>query len=349
MPTSAGAEIASACAHTLKRAVTHIARLVIGLAVPMLLFASWVPLDPSSEPVHPNWEMFASRVETFRFHMGIILGGAAVCLLALRSWRFALLGVLIGAWTIVPSMVWPNEDRRMLPGSPAIRVLSLNLGGELAQEDLVLEAVKEAEPDVLVIQEYTPSWKRRLAGPLAGRLLHRMERPRTDNFGMAIFSRIPWTRLEQFEFAASGTPQFRVELPLGNSSVALYALHLLPPTRGLYAEHRSECVSVLHRLGREGRRTLVIGDFNFVDHGHVGRALHDIGYLDAHGLAEGGRGATWPVNGWLHHLPGIRIDHIYLGQGLTSTASWVGPHTGSDHLPIGCTVTLAREQDRGAP
>jgi endonuclease/exonuclease/phosphatase (EEP) superfamily protein YafD len=343
MPNSPAAEVLTGCARVLGRSITHMARLVVFLALPLLLVAWWVPIDPTSPPVHPRWELISSRIETLRFHVGLLVFASFLWLLGARAWRFALLGCVLGAWAIIPSMSWPSADRRALSGAPSLRVLSVNLGGELAKEGLVIEALREVKPDVLVIQEYTQSWQRRLAARVAEQLPHRVERPRTDNFGMAVFSGMPWSRLDQFEFPTSRTPQFRMELPLGGTSVALYAVHLLPPTHGLYVAHRSECAALLRRLGGEGRHAMAIGDFNFVDHGAMGRSLHDLGFLDAHGLAGGGRGATWPRNDWLRFLPGIRIDHVYLGSGLTSTEAWVDRPTGSDHLPIGCEVTLTAE------
>ena len=69
----------------------------------------------------------------------------------------------------------------------------------------------------------------------------------------------------------------------------------------------------------------------------------DLGFAEAHGIAGSGRGSTWPVHLWLHWIPGIRIDHVFLGPGLTSTSAWTGGLTGSDHRPSGCVVTLAQD------
>jgi len=169
----------------------------------------------------------------------------------------------------------------------------------------------------------------------------RYERARTDDFGIAVFSRSAWVRIERLELSFSGTPQLRVEYRLEDTSIVLYALHLIPPTLARYTQHRAEFADLLRRIGKEEHRTVLVGDFNFVDHSALASALHESGFYDAHGIAGCGRGETWPVNNWLRHVPGIRIDHVYLGRGLTSTASWVGGHTGSDHLPVGSTVVLA--------
>ena len=88
---------------------------------------------------------------------------------------------------------------------------------------------------------------------------------------------------------------------------------------------------------------LLAGDFNFVPHGALAGHLREQGWLGTHALAGEGRGASWPepLMGW--GMPGIRIDHIFVGPGLTCTASWRGKATGSDHRPIGAVVTIAAD------
>jgi len=327
----------------LRRSLTHVARVTVVIALPVLLLPVLITLDPYSGPRLPDWEVLTSRVETLRFQIGVAIGVAALWLLACRAWRFGSVGLLLCGWAVLPTVLWPGTHRQAIPDAPSLRVLSINLGGDHGEASRVLGVLRDAEADVFVLQEYTPRWQERLAEPLAGAFPHRREQPRGDNFGMAIFSRVPWSSVKPFVFHASRTPQYRLEFEFGTTRIVLYAIHLLPPTRGLYEAHRQECAELLRRLAAEDAPTAAIGDFNFVDHGPVGRALHDLEFFDAHGIAGSGRGATWPVHAWLHRLPGIRIDHIYVGAGLTSTEAWVGARTGSDHRPIGGTITLGRE------
>jgi endonuclease/exonuclease/phosphatase (EEP) superfamily protein YafD len=314
---------------------------VVVLAPPALLLAWLVPIDPASAPAAPAWEIAASRVETLRFHLGLLTAASAALLLAARARRTAALGILVTAWAILPALMWPADERTARAGAPSLRVLSVNLAGPYAQERLVMREIEAAEPDLLVLQEYTSDWRTRIGDELTRTLPFRHERPREDNFGMAIFSRRRWRRLEDMQLAASGTPQVRMVFDLDGQSIVAYALHLMPPVRVRYEQHRAEFADLLGRLETESGPTLLIGDFNFVDHGALARALHARGFVNAHRLAGGWRGATWPAHEWLRHVPGIRIDHVYLGAGLTSTASWVGDPTGSDHLPVATVVTAS--------
>lgn len=327
----------------LKRSLTHVARLTILLGLPALLLADLVPIDPYGAPVHPDWELLSSRTQTLRFQGGVALAVAAAWLLIARSWRFGLVAVAFTAWAVLPALLWPGSDRAAATGARSLRLMSMNLARQYGEPARILAEIERGDADVLVLQEYTRDWQAFLVPKLEARYPHRAERPQFDNFGMAVFSRVPWTRMEPFVFKASRTPQFRGEFDLGGTTMVLYSLHLIPPSRNLYDIHREECTKLLEKLKGEPEHTVAIGDFNFVHHGPVGRALGDLGYVDAHGIAGSGRGATWPVHLWLHRIPGIRIDHVFLGPGLTSTAAWVGGLTGSDHRPTGCTVTLATD------
>ncbi len=326
------------------RGVCHVARLAIVLGLPALLLAWFVPIDAAHPPAQPpTLELLASRIETLRFHIGVALLVATLCLLLARAGRFAVVGVVLTAWALVPALTWPSVERSPRTGSAVLRVLSLNLGGALGETPRVLAAIDAGQPDVLVLQEYTPAWRGALATTLAERFPARHERVRTDNFGMAVFARQAWSRREHLQLAASGTPQMRFELRLDGQVIQLYALHLIPPSAPRYAQHRAEFADLLRRLAEDERPTVLLGDFNFVDHGALAGALHERGFHDAHGIAGTGRGATWPAHGSFRYVPGIRIDHVYLGHGLTATASWVGGHTGSDHLPVGAAIVLAED------
>lgn len=325
------------------RSLTHVARLAVVLGIPALLLADAVPIDPYGAPSDPDLEVLSSRAQTLRFQGGVALAVAAAWLLLVRAWRFGALALCLVAWSVLPAVSWSGADRAPIQDAPSLRLLSLNLASTYGDPVRVVDEIERADADVLVLQEYRQAWKETLEGAIGARYPHSAERPQSDNFGMAVFSRLPWNRMEPFAFKASHSPQFRCELDLGGTTLVLYSIHLIPPSRALYGVHREECAVLLRKLKSEGPHTIVIGDFNFVHHGPVGRAMVDLGFAEAHGMAGSGRGTTWPVHLWLHWTPGIRIDHVFLGPGLTSSHAWTGGLTGSDHRPVGCVVTLARD------
>jgi endonuclease/exonuclease/phosphatase (EEP) superfamily protein YafD len=130
-------------------------------------------------------------------------------------------------------------------------------------------------------------------------------------------------------------PQIRATVRAGGRDVTVYNIHLLPMRRLDYmTEHWREFEDLLGLLSRERGPTVVAGDFNFTETCPQQGALRRTGFRDAHDLAGSGRGATWPVNGILRGVPGIRLDHVYLGPGLTAASARTGVGQGSDHRPI---------------
>ena len=67
-----------------------------------------------------------------------------------------------------------------------------------------------------------------------------------------------------------------------------------------------------------------------------------VGLADAFDLGGWGRGSTWPVTSFFRYLPGVRLDHIYLGGGLTCSDCRTGVGEGSDHRPVIAKIGFAR-------
>lgn len=88
-------------------------------------------------------------------------------------------------------------------------------------------------------------------------------------------------------------------------------------------------------------RLILGGDFSFTQNSPQAAALRRIGLEDAQDLGNWGRGTTWPVNSFLRWIPGLRLDHIYLGSSLTCVDCRTGVGKGSDHRPVIARIGLA--------
>lgn len=87
-------------------------------------------------------------------------------------------------------------------------------------------------------------------------------------------------------------------------------------------------------LAAEALPVIVGGDFNFTENSTNALVLRRQGLADAHSVGGWGRGATWPVNSFFRWIPSVRLDHIYLGGGLTCAECRTGTGEGSDHRPV---------------
>lgn len=282
----------------------------------------------------------ASIVRALQFHLGLLLlvialaaafgRGRRLFLATLPPMLFLLLPVL---WQCFPKAPPPAID----PDIPALRVMSANLHMDNPQHAPMIDVIRSADPDVLLLQEYTSAWHRDLRKALEAEYPYTRFDPRDGSFGEAIYSRVPLSTEAPFilTFAGGESPQARAIVRLGGHPLVLYNLHLLPPrTLEYVADGRVEFADLLDHLSREKSPVLIAGDLNLTETSPQHAALLRRGFQDAWPLAAHGRGATWPENSIFHYLPGLRLDQIYLDRRLTCSHIQTVMLPGSDHRGI---------------
>jgi endonuclease/exonuclease/phosphatase (EEP) superfamily protein YafD len=222
--------------------------------------------------------------------------------------------------------------------------MSVNLLNRNTRHDAVARLVLAEQPDLVAFQEYTESWHAHLFQALGGRYPYVLHETREDSFGAALYSRLPIERGEtrvpigHTELQGAGrveVPALRAELVHGGRRIAFYNIHLLPPDTPAYLRVQQRQYGDLARLlPRERGPVLVMGDFNWTQFSRCHAGMKALGLEEGHAQAGAGTGNTWPSDGLRRFLPGVRIDHLYLGGGLCCVEHRTGPRVGSDHLPL---------------
>lgn len=293
---------------------------------------------------------FAFVAKTLTVQLALILGCVAVWALCLRRWKLALSALPLGL-VVLLELSGVFASRQVPVAGNSIRVLSANVWSLNDTPRETLAAIEAADADVVVIHEYTPSWQAILE-PALEDWPHRLLEPRVHNFGTAIFSKLPLLEVDaKLELGGLDYPACRVVVEIGGQPVAVYAVHLLPMRKLVYIlGQRRQLRDLRHWLVREKLPILVVGDFNFTQYGPYQRVLTGLGLREAHALAGGGLGSTWPVLDFLPWFPGFRIDHIYLSSALTCSSHRTGAAAGSDHFSLIAEVgfaAVASESGRG--
>ena len=322
--------------------------LVVLAAYPLLAFAYlWPQQWRNEEPavVLAGWVAFLTR--TLQFHLGLLLLVIAVVAAFGRGRRLFIAALAPTVFTLVPAL-WqfkPKAAEPVEPGAPTLRVMTVNLLMVNRDTAGIIGEIRAARPDVLMLQEYTAEWHAALQEAIGAEYPHQAGVERDDSFGIALYSRTPFAgEVEKdFPLGRAGVEQMRAEIDLpGGRRVALYNIHLLPPRTLVYtSDHRLQFADLLDALKRERLPYVVCGDFNFSETTPQHADLSRNGVREAHAIAGTGRGATWPVNSIFRYvMPGIRIDHVYLGPGLTATRCETGVGRGSDHRPVVADVAF---------
>ena len=216
-----------------------------------IIFALVCPQDFRSSHAGYIWIALAAfMIRTFLFHLGLFL--SLITLVAGVARRWWLLGAAIPLvlFTVGPTL-WSYRPRHApVVAGETITVMSVNLLHANTTTGPIAAEIVAAQPDVLVLQEYTPRWHRAFQAALAVTYPHVSYVCRNDSFGQAIYARRPFGGPvnSDLPIGTVGLPEARAVIRLGERNVALYNVHLMPPKRHAWTiEQRWEFADLLSR------------------------------------------------------------------------------------------------------
>lgn len=288
----------------------------IAVAMPLACAVLLLPFD--------NFVMELLR--HFRLWNAVIGLVTGALLLLVRDWRFALIALLAGLW-----QGWPVADYRLytagrINDGASLTLLTCNLLYECREPDAMLRALHDANPDVLLLLEYTPEWRQKFRAGLWRDYPHRLEDDQPGYAGICLASRLPLESPEIIE-VAGGSPVIRAKVGF----ITLLGVHPPPPMRPeLYDVWRASFDewSGLLRSPTAGRASIVLaGDLNCTPFARTFTA-----FCERTGLRDSARGFalanTWHIAGSPLGLP---LDHALVSDGLSVEERTVGTAPGSDH------------------
>ncbi len=232
-----------------------------------------------------------------------------------------------GRWA-APWVMGPSGDPERATAAPQqITLLVANVYSGNYRSDLLTSLVADEAPDIVGLLEVDSAWLDRL-GDFRDRWPHRLEIPRPDNFGIALYSRIPLSGTRRFDLGQGSVPSIRATLPGGTT---LWLTHPVPPVNAVYAAERDAQLTDLADI-LAAPSVIVAGDLN---------ATPWSAWFPGsfRGLPEG----TWPS-----HLPAalrLPIDHVLVSSPVALVSRRVGPDIGSDHLPVITRLVLPSDAD----
>ncbi|TWT37245.1 Endonuclease/Exonuclease/phosphatase family protein [Posidoniimonas corsicana] len=239
----------------------------------------------------------------------------------------AAVALVLNVWLLSPYLLpagVPSRDQL------TVRVMTLNVLTSNQRHDDVLRLVEQVDPDVLALIEVDRSWMADLA-PLFAKFPTAKTLPRSDNFGVALFSKLPTESLEVIELANSEVPSIRATLLFEGQPITVLATHPLPPIGAENARLRNDHLAAIAEwsLSTPGEQ-VVVGDLNVTPWSPYFRSL-----LNASRLNDSATGrwlrTTWRVG---RNLIGIPIDHALHTDGLKVVDRQIGPDVGSDHRAV---------------
>lgn len=210
------------------------------------------------------------------------------------------------------------------------RLMSLNLLSSNEDSEAVFAVVADANPDILLFLEVNTWWQTRLDAQFDKVYPFRDSRPREDNFGISLYSKVP---LEDFEVIHLGDaiPTMRVTFSNHGKPFHLFGVHFLPPMGKRGTARRDAAFADLPAaMSNLPHDILVVGDLNATPWSFPFRRL--LADTNLHDSSVGfGFQPTWPT---FLPLMSIPIDHCLHTSGVQILNREVGGEMGSDHLPL---------------
>ncbi len=300
------------------RAVASLA--AVGLAV--VVVATVIPVWPLELFEHFRVQYAAAGLVVVIACAGLRIRGYADA--AAIAWLLDL--------TILVTGLRPARD---LPSGTPVRVLLLNVLTSSSAHADVARLIADTRPDVIGLVEVDRRWLDALAPALTS--YARLEHPRDDNFGLALYAR--GTLTGDVEELGTPLPSLVAHATVDDTAVHIVLTHPLPP---ISAQASTDLTTQLVAVGGRARSlaapVLVLGDFNTTPWSRPFAAL-----LSASGLCDTRDGfgiqATFPSSLAIARIP---IDHVLVSCTAGVRDRRVERDVGSDHLPVLVDLVVPR-------
>jgi endonuclease/exonuclease/phosphatase (EEP) superfamily protein YafD len=253
------------------------------------------------------------------------------------------------AAAVVCALVWgcasappPDAAAPRANALPDFSVLTYNVNFAAPRPELAVRAIKEADADVVCLQETTPEWERAVREGLGETYPYIRFRTEPGAAGMALLSK--W-ELERITFRRTDAGWFpaciaTVNTPAG--TVRVVSVHLRPPVsdNGSFASgyfttppvRRNE-IQEIHEAATDPAVPLVfVGDFNESRGGGAVRYLSTQGYRSAL-RQHSPQASTWHWQYGMIPLSG-QLDHVLHDASLECLDARVLRRGASDHYPV---------------
>ena len=227
--------------------------------------------------------------------------------------------IMAGLITLAPPRISGTDCKNTL------KLVSFNVLTPNLEMNQVVEFLRAEQPDIIALYEINNIFAFALR-PLLKYYPYNLVQPSSDNFGIALYSRVPLTNIKLISTASWDIPMIRADL----GDTLILATHTLPPAGKARTGERNATLQAVEDALAENpaRPAIVMGDWNATPWSSPLRAI--IKHTGLQSARANNWAGTWPSQWqWL----GIPIDHIFT-RGYACGTTKTGPDLGSDHRPL---------------
>ena len=237
------------------------------------------------------------------------------------------------------SLMLPGHAHAATAGQP-LTLLTYNLHGNWQPQgpDPVVAVVKQADADVVTLQELSPNVAQAMQSLYPYHALHTNKDALV--LGQGVLSRYP---ILEDNYWVMGLGMQRVVLDVHGTHVTLYNVHLRNPfvsnSRINVALREWALDDLLSRTAKEKGPLIIAGDHNMTDMTNSYKRMSAL-YHDTFREVGSWLGLTYPAD-WRFAPPLARIDYVFHDDSIQSIAAHVWPTSGgSDHRPVWTQLSL---------
>lgn len=256
-------------------------------------------------------------------------------LLLLKRWWWPASASMLGSLIVLPLLHVPSQELIIASERPHLRIAHLNVLQPNTRRGAVLAEILGADADLVSVQEVSPEWALALREGLESEYPHQVITPRTNCYGIALFSRLPLHHAEVIVLA--GAPFIEAEVRSEAGPVRVFIAHATSPgSPRQFARRNAQLRALADRIARSELPTVLIGDLNTVHWDDAYRRLcAGSGLRPLNDTAM----ATWPSIGPIAFIP---LDHALVRGPLRASAIGSFNIPGSDHRGLLAQLHISR-------
>ena len=254
----------------------------------------------------------------------------ALVAFATRRWWSAAAASLVALLLAFPPRTTVQPEQTAA-GIDLVRVTQMNVFQPNDDHAEVIATAIATNAEVISFQEVSPAWAEVLLQGLSGRYpFHRLV-PGNNCYGIALFSRLPFLRVDVLPLLTR--PMLCAEVATPAGPVRLLSVHATSPGSYTHFRERNAQLEKLATIVNERPMPVILfGDLNTVS---WDRALVDL--CTRTGLREhpDNTNATWPSFGGMALIP---LDHILVTEELAVSGLDIFTISGSDHCGVTAVI-----------
>lgn len=227
--------------------------------------------------------------------------------------------------------------------SESVTVLSANVLQFNTQYDRFVAVIRDVQPDLFLTMESNEDWDTAMK-TLEKDYPYKCKVPLENTYGMHLYSRLEMTTQVHY-FVADDIPSIEAKVKTRDGyKLTVFCIHPPPPSpteEPNSKERDGELLSVAKKILKDGKTTLVVGDFNNVAWSRSSVLFRKTSRTIDPRIGRG-LNATFHAKYWFFRFP---IDQLFHTADIFTQELTTLPDFGSDHFPLFCRFTINKHED----